>query len=79
MSTDPGIRETRIQWDEEEPLPEGWRRCAHWLRDDGDMDQLYTAAPKDRSPFDFEHRFVRLRRRVQERFVTEWADCREAP
>lgn len=71
-------RETQYRWEAEEPLPPGWRRGASWLQDDGDMSVLYTSAPKDRPALAFEHKFVRLRRITQERYVTPWVDVESA-
>ena len=68
------VRETQYRWEASEPLPEGWRSGAQWLREDGDMDVLYTSAPEDRRPYDYEHKFVRVRRITQERYVTPWSD-----
>lgn len=67
-------RETQYRWVADEPLPEGWRQGASWIQDDGSMQVLYISAPPNGLPYDSEHKFVRLRRVTQERFVTEWVD-----
>ncbi len=66
--------ESRIVWEDQKPLPEGWRRCHNTVNDLGESWQLQTSAPGSTSPFDarYCYRWVELRRRTEYRQVTEW-------
>lgn len=68
--------ETRYRWEPDEKAPEGWRSGAHWFDETvpPSVVTIWTDAPKNRSPFLHNHKFIRSHRVVEQRFVTEWKD-----